>query len=217
MFLRKTFIPVMFGGGITSIEDINNLLNLGIDRFSINTAALKDPNLISKIANKIGSANLVLSIECKKINNDYYAYGEMGRYNSGFKVQDWINQVLSLGAGEIIINSIDNDGTGKGLDFDLIKKINETIPIPIIISGGVGKKQDILDLIENYDFNAIAISSILHYDLINKNKTKSNSKIGNKNFINNFNIKKNIETCSLKDIKKFLKEKITNNKIIKIS
>ena len=111
----------------------------------------------------------------------------MGRYNSGFKVQDWINQVLSLGAGEIIINSIDNDGTGKGLDFDLIK-INETIPIPIIISGCW--KKGGYKLIENYDFNAIAISSILHYDLINKNKTKSNSKIGNKNCEIIFNIKK---------------------------
>ena len=85
--LKKTFVPVFFGGGISSIEDIDLLLNIGIDKFSLNTSALKKPKLISEIANHIGSSNLVLSIECKKINNQYYAYGEMGRFISEKKLK----------------------------------------------------------------------------------------------------------------------------------
>ena len=214
--LKKTFIPVLFGGGISSIDDISLLLKLGIDRFSINTAALKKPEIINKISNKIGAANLVVSIECKKIKDQYFAYGEMGRYNSGKKVEDWIDEIISRGAGEIIINSIDNDGTGNGLDEDLIKRINRNKSIPLIVSGGVGKKEDILNLIENYDFNAISIASILHYNVISKDYKLSNTSIGNKNFIKSLNKKKNIETCSLKDIKSFLKSSIKKKNLVNL-
>ena len=214
--LKKTFVPVLFGGGISSIDDVSLLLNLGIDRFSINSAALKKPEIINRISNKIGSANLVVSIECKKIKDQYFAYGEMGRYNSGKKIEDWIDEIISRGAGEIIINSIDNDGTGNGLDEELIKRINKNISIPLIISGGVGKKEDILSLIENYHFSAISIASILHYNFLFKDYKLSNTSVGNKNFINSLNKKKNIETCSLKDIKTFLKSSIKKKNLVNI-
>ena len=214
--LKKTFVPVLFGGGISSIDDVSLLLKLGIDRFSINTAALKKPEIINHISNKIGSANLAISVECKKIKDQYFAYGEMGRYNSGKKIEDWIDEIISRGAGEIIINSIDNDGTGKGLDEELIKRINRNISIPLIISGGVGKKEDILNLIENYDFSAISIASILHYNIISKDYKLSNTSIGNKNFIKSLNKKKNIETCSLKDIKSFLKSSIKKKNLVNL-
>ena len=122
---KNVFIPIMFGGGIKSLNDINKLLKLGIDKFSINTSALKNPYFIRTVANQIGSSNISISIEAKKIKNEFYAYGEMGRYNSGKKVNDWIDEVITLGAGEIVLNSIDHDGTGNGFDYNLLDIISK--------------------------------------------------------------------------------------------
>jgi cyclase len=162
--VKNIFIPITVGGGIRSVNDVSLILNSGADKVAINSAAVNNPELIKKIANKFGSQCLVLSIEAKKINNNKWeVYINNGREKTGIDVFDWIQIGCSYGAGEILLTSIDNEGTRKGLDLELIKAAAKLCKIPLIVSGGVGKEEHILDVIKVADIDAIAIADILHY------------------------------------------------------
>ncbi|MFT8348038.1 imidazole glycerol phosphate synthase subunit HisF [Clostridium saccharoperbutylacetonicum] len=166
--IRKTtediFIPITVGGGIRSVEDAQKILKSGADKVAINTAAIKRPELISEISNKFGSQCMVLSIEAKKISDSKWeAYYDNGREKTGIDVIEWAKKGYELGAGEILLTSVDMEGTKKGFDYELIKNVSEIIPIPVIASGGMGKFEDMEKVVTDSRADAVAIASVLHY------------------------------------------------------
>ena len=176
---KDIFIPVTVGGGIRKIEDAEKLFLNGADKIAINSAAVRKPSLINNLVKNFGSQAVVVSIQAKKIDeNKWNAYLDNGRENSGKEIVDWLNEVSSRGAGEILITSVDNDGTKKGFDLKLYDKINKICNVPLIMSGGMGKPEDLLSLNNFSDCNAVAAGTILHYDLAKIHEIKE---IGIKN------------------------------------
>ena len=162
---QNVFIPITGGGGIRSIENVKRLLRAGADKVAINTAAVKRPKLISEVAQRFGSQCMVLSIEaCKQSSGEWEAYTDNGREHSNLEVIAWAKQGASLGAGEILLTSIDRDGTCKGFDIDLVKEVSESVPVPVIASGGMGKPDDLIDVVKKAKADAVAIAHILHYN-----------------------------------------------------
>ena len=139
---KKLFIPFTVGGGIRTISDMKNILLAGADKIAINTAVIKNPDLIKLGANMFGSQCIVVAIDAKKTNNSWEVFINGGREATGINVIAWVKRIVKLGAGEILLTSMDRDGTKIGFDIELTKKISETVSIPVIASGGAGKKQD---------------------------------------------------------------------------
>lgn len=163
---QNIFIPLTVGGGVRNVEDVQMLLSSGADKIAINTAAIKDPELISRLSNRFGSQCIVLSVEAKKQENGTWeAYTENGRERSGKNVLDWIKQAEELGAGEILLTSVDREGTRKGFDIELNQAVSSHIEIPLISSGGCGSIEHIKKAINSVD--ALAVADILHYDRSN--------------------------------------------------
>jgi cyclase len=157
------FIPITVGGGLRSIEDVRNILKMGADKVAINTAAIKRPEIITEIAETFGSQCMVLSVEAKKVaDHRWEAYYDNGREHSNYDVIDWIKRGVALGAGEILLTSVDKEGMQKGVDEELIRAVCEEISIPVIASGGVGNSQDVIKAAKQ-GASAVAIASILHY------------------------------------------------------
>ncbi len=164
---KRVFLPITVGGGLRSIGDIQQILRAGADKVALNTAAIKQPKLISEAANKFGSSTVVVSIEAKKRpDGSYEAYTDSGRERSGKEAVAWAREACELGAGELLITSIDQEGTGKGCDLVLAREVAKAVSIPVIYSGGVGKKQDILDTLIEGRVNALALASVLHYGVL---------------------------------------------------
>lgn len=162
---EKIFIPLTVGGGIRSLQDINDALRAGADKVAINTFALRQPGFLTASARIFGSQCIVLSIEAKKYgSNKWEAYTEGGREKTGVDAVEWAKRAIDLGVGEIIITSIDQDGTRKGYDIDLIKRIAEFAPIPIVVHGGAGNSGHILEAIKESRIDAASASSIYHYN-----------------------------------------------------
>lgn len=179
---KDIFIPVTVGGGIRKIEDAEKLFLNGADKIAINSAAVRQPSLINDLVKNFGSQAVVVSIQAKKIDEDKWnAYLDNGRENSGKEIIEWLNEATSRGAGEILVTSVDNDGTKKGFDLKLYDKINKNCNLPLIISGGMGKPEDLLKLNNFSDCNAVAAGTILHYDLAKISEIKE---IGINNKIN---------------------------------
>src|SRR3989338_1143596 len=140
---KEIFIPFTVGGGISTIEDIRNLLKAGADKISINTAAVNNPDLIKKAAEKFGSQCIVVAIDAKKIKNKWEVFVKGGRQATGFDAVEWAKKVQELGAGEILLTSMNKDGKKEGYDLELTRKISESVNIPIIASGGAGSLESI--------------------------------------------------------------------------
>lgn len=161
----NTFVPLTVGGGVRSIEDVASILNCGGDKISINTAAVYNPLLLQDIACIYGSQVLVVNIEAKKIdNNKWIILTNNGRESTGIDVVDWAKKVEDLGAGEILLTSVDCEGTTKGFDLELIRLISNLVSIPVIASGGFGHPRDALQVFESTDASAVAIAHSLHYN-----------------------------------------------------
>lgn len=166
--VRKTtqdvFIPITVGGGLRSIDDVREVLRAGADKVAINTAAIKRPELINEISRKFGSQCMVLSIEAKKIGkNTWETYYDNGREKTGIDVLAWAQQGYALGAGEILLTSVDREGTGKGFDCELVRAVSTTVPIPVIASGGMGTCDDLVRVVTDGAADAVAIAGVLHY------------------------------------------------------
>jgi cyclase len=160
---QDVFIPMTVGGGVRSLMDVSNLLNAGADKVAINTAAVRMPNLISDVARKFGSQCMVLSIEAKKQSyNKWELYTDCGRERSGIDVVDWVKRAVDLGAGEILVTSIDQEGTRKGFDVELIGSISSAVNVPIIASGGYGSPKHLGQVLEA-GADAVAFADTLHY------------------------------------------------------
>jgi len=161
----KIFIPFTVGGGIRTLNDIREFLRAGADKVAINTAATKHPELIKEAARMFGSQCIVASIEAKKVHEEKWeAYTDNGREKTGLDVIEWARKVEELGAGEILITSIDAEGTKKGFDVELIKEVTAAVSIPVIASGGAGKVEHFSICMRECNVDAIAAAAVLHYN-----------------------------------------------------
>jgi cyclase len=201
---REIFIPLTVGGGLRTIEDIREVLRAGADKVAINTAAVKNPSFIKEAAQKFGSSTIVVSIEAiKNTNGNYLVFTDNGREYTGLEVVNWARKVESLGAGEIILTSVDREGTGEGYDIDLIRKVSEEINIPVIAHGGASDPVNIVKAITDGKANAIALSSILHYSAINviQNEKANFEEEGNISFLSSGKMPKKIIPCTISEIR----------------
>lgn len=204
---KKIFIPLTVGGGLRTIEDIKNALRAGADKVSLNTAAINNPQIIREASLKFGSSTIVISIEAIKQNNGkYLAYTDNGREYTGVEVLEWAKKVEELGAGEIVLTSVDKEGTGEGFDLGLIDMVASSVSIPVIVHGGAGKLKDISDAIL-HKADAVAVSSILHYDFIKRILSEGHTETeGNTEFLKSGKTFSKIQTANLIAIKNYLVE-----------
>ncbi len=159
---KEVFIPLTVGGGIRKLEDIYALLNVGCDKVSINSSAVKNPNFINESSKRFGSQCIVLAVDAKKTENSWNVFVSGGRVDTGIDAIEWMEEGVKRGAGEILLTSMDADGTKAGYDNELIKKISEKVNVPVIASGGAGKMEHIRDTFLSGADAALA-ASIFHY------------------------------------------------------
>ena len=201
---EEIFIPLTVGGGIRNLDDINNVLRAGADKVSLNTAVIKNPKFILEASRAFGSSTIVVAIEAiKQKNGDYLAYTDNGREYTGIEIVEWAKKSEDLGAGEILLTSIDNEGTGYGFDLELIKIISSNVSIPVIAHGGASSIKHIIDAVEKGNADAVAIASMLHYSKkINSLRNTINIKNeGNTEFLKRNIGFKNFGETNIHDIK----------------
>ncbi len=172
-------IPFTVGGGISSIEDVSALLKAGADKISINSSAIKNPQLIKDLANQFGSQCIVLAIDTKFEDNDWFVYLNGGRVKTDLKAIEWAKQAVALGAGEILLTSMTNDGTKNGFAIDITKHISEAVNVPVIASGGAGTKEHFSDVFKLGKADAALAASVFHYKEIAIPELKSYLKSNN--------------------------------------
>ena len=160
---KKCFVPLTVGGGIRSVEDINKLLNRGADKVSINTAAVENSKVVIDSSKKFGSQCIVVAIDAKKNGDKWEVFTHGGRKNSGIDALEYAKQMEENGAGELLVTSMDRDGTQVGYDIDLMSKISSNVNIPVIASGGVGNLDHLVDGIKSGKASAVLAASIFHY------------------------------------------------------
>lgn len=160
---RQVSIPFTVGGGIQTVGDIRSILLAGADKISINSAAVKNPSLISNAANIFGSQCVVVAIDVKKIGNKWMVFVKGGRENTGISVMTWVKQIISLGAGEILLTSMNTDGMKKGFDSALTKAVAAAASIPVIASGGAGSYEDFYEIFQEGKADAALAASIFHF------------------------------------------------------
>lgn len=211
---KNIFIPLTVGGGIRSIKDISSILRAGADKVAMNTAVIKNPDLIREAAKRFGSQCIVVSIEAKKKEDGRYeAYTDNGREKTGVDAFDWAKKAADLGAGEILVTSIDREGTGKGLDLELISRISESVTVPMVACGGAGCKEHFLEAINEGKADALCAASVFHYHrLYSKDIDFECEKEGNVEFLRRDSqarrfLHNTIEPMSIQELKSFLIEK----------
>lgn len=170
---KRLFIPLTVGGGIRKIEDIRMMLNAGAEKVSINTAAIENPNIVTIASRKYGSQCVVVAIDARKNGNSWEAYSYGGRKSTGLSAIEWAKRVEKLGAGEILLTSMDMDGTKLGYDLELTRMISEAVNIPVIASGGVGELKHILEGFTIGKADAALAASIFHYRKYNVKEIKN--------------------------------------------
>jgi len=218
---EQIFIPMTVGGGIRTIEDVKALLKAGADKVAINTALFSEPKLVKQVSEHFGSQCMVVSIDVVQ-NEDgkYECLTDNGRERTGVDLYEWVDNVVSLGAGEILLTSVDNEGTGNGYDIDLVKSVAEAIPIPVIACGGAGKKEDIHTVITDGKADAVSAASIFHYDLIGRIDDEKQNEEGNKDFLSRAKSvltdqrRKGISPIAIHDLKVFLNENNISTRIV---
>ena len=205
------FIPITVGGGIRNTDDVRKLLKSGADKVSLNTAAIENPNLINDLVKTYGSSTI--SVSCEVIKDSmgkYNLFTDNGREETNLELTSWIEKVIDLGAGEIIVTDILKEGTGEGFDYNLIEKVLKVCKVPLLIHGGCRTKEDVLDVFKKFDLSGIVISSILHYDLIDRIKTSSDDTEGNITFLTNKSKYLNFNIISMDNLKSYLRKNRVN-------
>ncbi len=179
---KNVFIPFTVGGGIKTIEDIKTLLIAGADKIAINSQAVKTPEIIEQSAKYFGSQCIVVAIDAKYEYNDYYVFINAGKKNTGIKLKDWVIEVEKLKAGEILLTSMDADGTQNGFDINMTKLVTSSINIPVIASGGAGaNSQHFIDIFSKTNVDAALAASIFHFNTLPIPKLKNDLKMANIN------------------------------------
>jgi len=161
---KNVFVPITVGGGIRSVQDVEKVLKSGADKVAINTQAIKTPSLISEVSNRFGNQCMVLSVQAKRQSRGWEAYYDNGRERSGLDVLEWVKKGQDLGAGEIVLTSVDNEGTAKGFDLELISEVTTQLDIPVIASGGAGTLEHVRAAVKDASADAVAVAHILHYE-----------------------------------------------------
>jgi cyclase len=160
---KEIFIPLTVGGGVRSTDDVRHLLNAGADKISINTSAILNPKLVAEASSRFGSQCIVVAIDAKKVGDHWEVFTHGGRTPTGLDAVEWAKKMVYLGAGELLLTSMDRDGTKVGFDIDLTKQISDAVEVPIIASGGVGNLQHLVDGVLLGGADAVLAASIFHY------------------------------------------------------
>ena len=168
----QCFVPLTVGGGVRGISDMDKFLSVGADKVSINSAAINNPNLINEGAKKFGNQCIVVAIDAKKVKNAWNVFINGGRINTNLDAITWAKEVEDLGAGEILLTSMDRDGTKAGFDLDLTEKISESVNIPVIASGGVGTQIILLMVLKKGKASALLAASVFHFGKFSVNEVK---------------------------------------------
>ena len=201
---KNMFVPLTAGGGVRNIKDVKKLLLSGADRVFLNTAAIKNPLILKKLINEYGSSTIVVSIEVAKVEN-YFCFKDFGREKTNLKFQDWLKKVQDFGPGEIIVTSIDRDGTKKGFDLRLTEICSKILKIPFMMNGGFGQISHIKELLNAGKPSAIVIGTSLHYKAIESLKSDLEISEGNYEYLkaqSQFNNQDNL----IKKIKEVIKK-----------
>lgn len=164
---EHVFVPLTVGGGVRSVGDARTLLLAGADKVAVNTAATRRPELVTEISRRFGSQATILSIEAKRVGQGKWeAYVDCGRERTGLDVVEWAMRGVDLGAGEILLTSVDCEGTQEGFDVELVRAVSERVSIPVIASGGMGKIEHLVEVVREGKADAVAVATILHYRLM---------------------------------------------------
>lgn len=204
---RRSFIPLTVGGGIRSIADIREALRAGADKVCINTAATKNSKIISEASNKFGSSTIVVAIEAiRQPDGRYFAFIDNGREETSLEVLAWAKELENLGAGELVITSVDKEGTGKGYDLTLTRMIASAVSIPVIAHGGAGNLAHCVDVINEGKADAIAVASMFHYDFVaNRQSDVKEGAEGNTSYLKSGrNTFHTIEPHNISELKAYL-------------
>ncbi len=162
--VKGIFVPITVGGGIRSVNDVKSILRAGADKVAINTAAVRRPNLISEVSREYGSQCIVTSIDVKKVGDQkWLIFTDSGREPTGIDAVTWAEECESLGSGEILLTSIDQEGTRRGFDLELLRAVKSKVKIPVIASGGMGKIEDLVKAVKIGGVDAVAMADIIHY------------------------------------------------------
>ena len=203
----ETFVPLCVAGGLRTLDDIRDVLRAGADKVALNTAVIADPDLIAKAARKFGSSTIVVSIEAiKHPDGSYEAYTDFGRESSGVEALAWAARAVELGAGELLVTSIDRDGSGRGFDLELTRKIADAVPVPVIAAGGAGKMEDVAMVIGEGRADAVSLASLFHYHLAGTLPLDDRAFAGEGNieFLRSGGGFKNIKAAGVDELKDYL-------------
>ncbi len=164
---RNVFIPLCVGGGINTVDDFDRVLKCGADKVSVNSGAIRDPSLVGEAAKRYGDQCVVLSVDVKRVGGEFRVFAKGGREDTGMEAIGWIKRGVSLGAGEIVVNSIDTDGVKKGFDIEMLRRVCEAVNVPVIASGGAGSIEDFITLFREVpDVDAGLAASVFHFGQI---------------------------------------------------
>ena len=174
---KEVFIPLTVGGGINTIADFERVLNCGADKVSVNSGAIRNPGLINEAAKLYGSQCVVLSADVKRVGGEFQVFAKGGRENTGMEAIGWIKRCVDMGAGEIVVNSIDTDGVKQGFDLEMLKAVCDAVSVPVIASGGAGKKEDFITLFKTLPkVDAGLAASIFHFGEVDIKDLKNDMK-----------------------------------------
>ncbi len=177
---KSVFIPLTVGGGINTVEDFDRVLKCGADKVSVNSGAIKTPDLICKAAKLYGDQCVVLSVDVKRVDGVFRVFAKGGRENTGLDAIEWIKRCVANGAGEVVVNSIDTDGVKKGFDLEMLDKVCDAVNVPVIASGGAGKIEDFITLFNTVPkVDAGLAASIFHFGEVSINDLKKEMKRNN--------------------------------------
>ena len=168
----KLTVPFVVGGGISELEDMEKIFGIGASKVSLNTAAFKNPQIIEKASKKYGKEKIVVAIDVKKFNDEWHVVVEGGKTDTKVRVQDWVKTCEQLGAGELLVTSMDTDGVKQGYDVELYQVLKHTVDLPIIASGGCGSLDDFYEVFEKADVDAALAASLFHYGIVNVQQVK---------------------------------------------
>ena len=167
------FIPLTVGGGINTLEDFDRVLKCGADKVSVNSGAIKNPDLIAQAAQKYGDQCVVLSVDVKRVDGKFTVFAKGGRENTGMDAIEWIKKCVALGAGEVVVNSIDTEGVKKGFDLEMLEAVCDAVSVPVIASGGAGSMEDFVTLFKELPkVDAGLAASIFHFGEVNIKELK---------------------------------------------
>lgn len=209
---KKIFIPLIVGGGIRKLDDIKDVLRAGADKVCINTAAIRNPEFIKEAVKKFGASTIIIAIEAlRQTDGSYLSSIDNGREFTGVDVVNWAKKLNEIGVGEIVITSVDREGTGSGFDLNLVKNVTAVTSVPIVVHGGAGSIKDVTDLFNSTKATAVALASVLHYQYINHSRAiyqnnKNENKEGNFSFLKSNSSYSKIHACELKELKKSLSQ-----------